>query len=152
MYWALLAPDSGFPSTFATWSNTSQHALNAVYALFEIVFPRTEPLPFLHLIPIVLILASYLALAYITHATEGFYVYDFLDLDTNSDGEVAGYIVGILVGAIIIFLIVRYVILLRVWVTEKKMGNIGKFSDRGRTRVVDEETGKSIPLHNIRAN
>lgn len=132
---------------FETWSNTSQHAMNAAYALFEIVLPRTEPLPFLHLVPIVLLLALYLGLAYLTHATEGFYVYDFLDLDKNSDGIVAAYIVGILVAAIIVFLIVRYAIVLRIWVTETKLGKRGK-SRRG-TGVRDEEHGKSIPLHSI---
>ncbi|KAF2690474.1 hypothetical protein K458DRAFT_413257 [Lentithecium fluviatile CBS 122367] len=147
VYWALLAPSDGFPSIFATWSNSSQHALNAAYALFEILFPRTEPLPFLHLVPIVLLLALYLGLAYLTHATEGFYVYDFLDLDKHSDGIVAAYIVGILVGSIIVFLIVRYVIMLRVWITEKKLGKSGKF--RRGTRVGDEEHGKSIPLHSM---
>lgn len=114
--------------------------------------PRTEPLPWLHLVPIVVILALYLGLAYLTHATEGFYVYDFLDLDTNSDGAVAGYIIGILVGAIVVFLIVRYLILLRLWVTEQKLGKKGKFTIRGGTRRADEEAGKSIPLQNVNFN
>jgi hypothetical protein len=147
VYWALLAPSGGFLSIFATWSNTSQHALNAAYALFEIALPRTEPLPFLHLVPIVLLLALYLGLAYLTHATEGFYVYDFLDLDSNSDGLVAAYIVGILVASIVVFLIVRYVIMLRVWITEKTSGKTGKF--RQRSRIIDEENGKSITLHSV---
>jgi hypothetical protein len=118
--------------------------------LFEIVVPRTEPLPFLHLVPIVFLLALYLGLAYLTHATEDFYVYDFLDLDKHSDGIVAAYIVGILVAAIVVFLIVRYVIMLRLWLTETKMGKNGKF--RRGTRMADEEHGKSIPLHSVGAN
>ena len=84
VYWALLY--SAFDSAFSTWTNTSQHALNAGYALFEIVFPRTAPLPFFHLVPIIVILAMYLALAYITNETEGFYVYSFLDPKSNSPG------------------------------------------------------------------
>jgi hypothetical protein len=107
-------------------------------------------LPFLHLVPIVFLLALYLGLAYLTHATEGFYVYDFLDLDKHSDGIVAAYIVGILVAAIVVFLIVRYVIMLRLWVTETKMGKNGKF--RRGTRMADEEHGKSIPLHSVGEN
>lgn len=99
------------------------------------------------MIPIIIILALYLALAYVTFATEGFYVYDFLDTRTNSSGKVAAYIVGILVAAVIVFLIVRYVIMLRVWVTEKKLGKIGKFSRHGR--LTDDDDGKSIPMHNV---
>lgn len=146
MFWALLAPADGFPTTEALWSNTSQHALNSAYALFEIIFSRTEPLPFLHLIPIILILALYLALAYLTHAVQGWYTYDFLDLNNHSSGIVAAYIVGILVGAIVVFLIVRYVILLRLWFTEKKLGKSGKFSAHGELGAADEESGAHIKM------
>ena len=74
-------------------------------------------------------------------------MYDFLDTRTNSSGKVAAYIVGILVAAIIIFLIVRYLIMLRVWLTEKKLGKNGKFS-RHR-RLTDSVEGKGIPMHNV---
>lgn len=102
------------------------------------------------MVPTVILLALYLGLAYLTHATEGFYVYDFLDLQEHSSGIVAAYIIGILVGAIIIFLIVRYLIMLRVWVTEKKLGKTGKFSSRGRVGLMNEEAGKDVPLHDVR--
>ncbi|KAF2645960.1 hypothetical protein P280DRAFT_487000 [Massarina eburnea CBS 473.64] len=143
IFWAILVPKDGFPSMFETWSNTSQHAMNAGFALFEVVFPRTEPLPWSHLIPVVIILAMYLSLAYLTHVTQGFYPYSFLDLQTNSSGKVGAYIVGVLVAALVVFLIVRYLIWLRVWVTERKLGKLGKYSDRrpGRLRM-DEEEGK----------
>lgn len=148
MYWGLLAP-SGFPSTFSVWSNTSQHALNSFYALFEIVVPRTEPLPWLDLVPIIILLAMYLGLAYLTYATEGFYTYDFLNLQKHSSGIVAAYIIGILVAAIIIFLIIRYVIMLRVWVTERKLGLLGKFSQRGSAYSAHQEEGKGLALNNM---
>lgn len=150
VFWALLAPKEGFPSIFETWTNTSQHAMNSAYALFEIIFPRTEPLPFWHLIPVVILLAMYLGLAYLTYYTEGFYVYSFLNLQKNSGGIVAAYIVGILVAAIVVFLIVKYVIMLRVWVTEKKMGKMGKLSTRDvRRRHIDEEGEAHYPLHSV---
>jgi hypothetical protein len=82
VFWALLAPKNGFASTKDLWSNTSQHALNSLYALFE-----TEPLPFLHIIVIVVVLALYLSLAYLTHALQGWYTYDFLNLDKHSSGK-----------------------------------------------------------------
>jgi predicted membrane-bound dolichyl-phosphate-mannose-protein mannosyltransferase len=96
----------------------------------------------LDLIPIIILLALYLGLAYLTHATQGFYVYPFLDLQKNSSGIVGAYIVGILVAAIIIFLIVRYLIALRVWVTERKLRMTGKTSTRQKAAVADE-----YPLH-----
>jgi uncharacterized membrane protein len=102
------------------------------------VFPRTERLPWLDLIPIIILLALYLGLAYVTHATQGFYVYPFLDLQKNSSGIVGAYIVGILVAAIIVFLIVRYLIALRVWVTEKKLRMAGKTSTHRRAAFGDE--------------
>jgi hypothetical protein len=108
----------------------------------------------LDLIPVIIILALYLGLAYLTHATQGFYTYGFLDLQKNSSGIVAAYIVGILVAAIIIFLIVRYLILLRVWVTEKKLGMTGKFSKKAHGPGAiknNTEAGKDVPLDEVRA-
>ncbi len=93
----------------------------------------------------------YLALAYVTFYTQGFYTYGFLDLRKNSSGVVAGYIIGILVAAIVIFLIVRYIILLRLWVTEKRLGMLGKFTHRGTSRMVDEEAEKGVPMHDVSA-
>jgi len=95
------------------------------------------------------LLALYLALAYLTFYTQGFYTYGFLDLRKNSSGVVAAYIIGILVAAIIIFLIVRYLILLRLWVTEKKSGMTGKFTHRGTVITVDEEAKKGVPMHDV---
>ena len=146
VFWGLLA--DRIPTTFSLWSNTSEHALNSAYAFFEIVFPRTERLPWFDLIPVVILLALYLGLAYLTHATEGFYVYPFLDLQKNSPGVVAGFIIGILVAAIIVFLIVRYLIVLRVWVTEERLGKHGKFSKRGDIISMSGGT-KDLPMEHI---
>ena len=106
--------------------------------------PRTEPLPWLDLIPIIVLLALYLGLVYLTHATQGFYVYDFLDLEEHSSGVVAVYIVVILVATILVFLIVRYLILLRVWVTETKLGKTGILSSRAQV-----ESQQALPLHHM---
>lgn len=40
----------------------------------------------------------------------------------NGSGLVAGACIGILAAAIVLFVVVRYVIWLRQWVTEKKLG------------------------------
>lgn len=113
------------------------------------IFPRTEPIPFLSIVPVVMLLALYLALAYVTFYTQGFYTYDFLDLRKNSSGIVAAYIVGVLVAVIVIFLIVKYLILLRVWVTEKKMGKTGRNSNRGTVRMADQEAEKGQSMRDV---
>tara|TARA_R110002003_G_scaffold12_2_gene812 strand:- start:14300 stop:14680 length:381 start_codon:yes stop_codon:yes gene_type:complete len=125
--------------------------MNSLFALVEIFFPRTSPLPWLDLVPTIVLLALYLGLAYLTHATQGFYVYDFLDLQANSSGIVAAYIIGILVAAIVVFLIVRYLILLRIWVTEKKLGKAGKFSAREARPIVNEDPEKGTSSRNLGA-
>ncbi|KAH8597550.1 hypothetical protein B0O99DRAFT_650909 [Bisporella sp. PMI_857] len=138
VFWAVLASDATLTTTFSIWSNTSQHALNSVFALFEISFTRISPPPWIHLPWLILILASYLGLAYLTHYTKDVYVYRFLNsspkiLDSNGDniGGVgvycAAYILGIAIGICILFILVKYLITLRKWVTEKKMERLGKF-------------------------
>lgn len=101
--------------------------------------------------PIITLLALYLGLAYLTYATEGFYTYGFLDLQQHSSGIVAAYIVGILVASVIIFLLVRYVIMLRVWITERKMGKMGKFSHRGSALAGRQEAEKGLALRDTHA-
>ena len=81
------------------------------------------------LVPLIVLLALYLGLAYLTHTTEHFYVYSFLN-PANGRGLVAGACVGILVASIIVFVIVRYLILLRRWTTEQKLG----LSEKGYPR------------------
>ena len=51
-------------------------------------------------------LACYLGVAYITYATQGVWVYNFLNPSVEH-GLVAAYIVGILVGTILVFAIVN---------------------------------------------
>ncbi|RMJ13270.1 hypothetical protein CDV36_007044 [Fusarium kuroshium] len=129
VYWVVLYKGEWFTITFSAWSNVSQHGLNSLFALFEIFIPRTNPPEWVHIPWLILILALYLALAYITQATEGFYVYSFLDHnDVGGRGIVAAYIIGIAVGIVVIFCIVWCIIWLRRWVTETKLGMDGKFA------------------------
>lgn len=69
-----------FENTFRAWSDVSQHALNSVFAFLEIILPASEPHPWIQLVPIIVVLACYLGLAYLTHAVQGWYVYSFLDI------------------------------------------------------------------------
>ncbi|KAL8996454.1 MAG: hypothetical protein Q9169_004048 [Polycauliona sp. 2 TL-2023] len=136
VFWAILYNGTWFPTEFEGWSNTSQHALNTVFAAFEILATRTSPPPPAHLPFLVILLALYLALAYLTHVTAGFYPYSFLDPDKGS-GKLAGYILGILAAACVIFGIVWGIIWVRRWLTESKLSMRGKLSKHTVPR--DEE-------------
>ncbi|KAJ4393863.1 hypothetical protein N0V93_003079 [Gnomoniopsis smithogilvyi] len=130
VYWGLIYPGVWFTVTYDAWSNTSEHALNSVFAFFEIVVPRTPAPLWIHAWWIVFVLALYLTLAYVTYYTKGFYTYTFLDIQTQGSAITAGYILGIAVGAVIVFSIVKGVIHLRLWATERKGGFEGKFADK----------------------
>lgn len=115
----------------------SQHALNSVFALLEILLPRTSPSPPLHIVALVVLLALYLALAYLTHHTQGFYPYSFLDPSRGS-GRLAAYIFGILAAACVIFGVVWVLIWLRRYLTETVAHQEGKYF-RGRTGSYEEQ-------------
>ncbi|KAI0895597.1 hypothetical protein F4806DRAFT_88519 [Annulohypoxylon nitens] len=138
VYWGILYSygSAWFPTTYGGWSNISQHALNSFFALFEILIPRTEPQPWIHMLWLIVILALYLALAYVTHATKGFYTYDFLD-PSKQGSLVAAYVFGIAVASILIFGIVKFVIWARRYVTEEKMGRRGKFVYRSEAEELE---------------
>ncbi|KAL7270438.1 hypothetical protein RUND412_006858 [Rhizina undulata] len=130
VFWVILAPTSApFATVYSGWTNVSVHAMNSGFALFEIFIPRTDPSPFIHLPFLILLLAGYLCVAYITHTTEGFYTYSFLNPDTGS-GKVAAYCFGILLAIIVVFLIVRYVIWARRWLMERVFGMNGRLAER----------------------
>lgn len=53
-------------------------------------------------------------------------MYSFLD-PGNGKGMLAGYVLGIAAGIIVIFLLVQGAVWLRKWGTETKMGREGRF-------------------------
>jgi hypothetical protein len=96
-------------------------------------------MPLVHMLWLILVLAMYLALAYIAHARWGFYPYSFLDPE-KQHGFVAAYVFGIAIGSLIVFGVVYGLIALRKWVTETKLGKHGKFSNQPSRRLgADEE-------------
>ncbi|KAH6702891.1 hypothetical protein DL95DRAFT_174479 [Leptodontidium sp. 2 PMI_412] len=141
VYWAILY--SHFDTTFSLWSNISQHGLNSAFGLFEILFTRINPAPWIHLLYLIILLACYLGLAYVTYATKGYYVYSFLNPDPVNKiidaqgredniggvgkGAVVGYVFGIAAAICIIFCVVKGLATLRKWGTETKLGKKGKF-------------------------
>jgi hypothetical protein len=126
VFWTILYVGPWYTDKYDAWSNISQHAMNSLFALFEAFIARTNPRPWIHLPFIVIILALYLGLAYLTKATEGFYVYNFLN-PAQGAGKTAGYILGIAAGIIVVFVIVKGLTWTRKWFTEKKLGMTGKF-------------------------
>ncbi|PNS20436.1 hypothetical protein CAC42_5886 [Sphaceloma murrayae] len=127
VFWGLLA-NGALYSPFSTWNNISEHALNSVFALFEVLVPRTEATPWIHILPCVVLLAMYLGLTYLSYSINGFYVYPFLNEQKQGRGITAAFIIGILVVSVIIFAIVHFVIKFRRWLTETVFHAHGRFS------------------------
>ncbi|KAF9446710.1 hypothetical protein P691DRAFT_708055 [Macrolepiota fuliginosa MF-IS2] len=111
-YWALIASPATFATPYLTWSASSLHILNSAFVLLEITTTNISPLPWMALPMCLILLLAYLGMAYITHATQGVYTYTFLDPQTQH-AKIAAYIVGIAVGEVIIFVLVRYAIITR---------------------------------------
>ncbi|PGH07233.1 hypothetical protein AJ79_06337 [Helicocarpus griseus UAMH5409] len=122
VYWALLYTGPWYPVQFDAWTNISQHAMPPFFSLFEIIFSTAPPPPPLHIAFLILILALYVGLAYITYATQGFYVYSFLDPGEGGKdrGLVAAYAFGVLAGLIVIFGVVWLLSWLRVRLVSSK--------------------------------
>ncbi|KAG2140545.1 uncharacterized protein EDB93DRAFT_680529 [Suillus bovinus] len=112
VFWTLLASSSTFSTQYSAWSNVSQHAMNSSFALFEILLTNAGPSPWSHIVPCFILFACYLGVAYITHATQGFYTYSFLNPSVEH-GLLGAYIVGMGVGYCILFTIVKGICTLR---------------------------------------
>ncbi len=99
VFWGLIATPETFSSRWSAWVNISEHALNTVFAAFEIFCTNASPsfganpqglsMPWIHLPFLIILLAGYLGVAYITHATQGFYSMSFpetkLPFDSRMD-------------------------------------------------------------------
>ncbi|KAJ5103913.1 hypothetical protein N7532_004442 [Penicillium argentinense] len=135
VFWGILYSNGVFKDAFTTWSNISQHALNSLYALLEIILATTAPHPWITLPFLILILLFYLCVVYITFHTEGFYTYGFLDTEGgNKSGVVAGYCFGILAAILVIFVISWAVIKLRAWLVKGRVKRAPKDPFYGQHR------------------
>ncbi|KAH7334991.1 hypothetical protein B0J17DRAFT_672329 [Rhizoctonia solani] len=105
VYWVLLASSETFATRYSSWNNITVHAMNSAFALFEVLLTRAGPMPWSHIPFLIIFLAGYLGVAYITYETQGFYTYSFLD-PKKQGALLAAYIVGIAAAAVIIFTIV----------------------------------------------
>ncbi|KAB8074165.1 hypothetical protein BDV29DRAFT_174088 [Aspergillus leporis] len=139
VFWAILHP-SWFDVTFNAWSNLSQHGLNSLYAILEIILPATNPHPLMTFPFLVLLLLLYVSLAYLTYHTEGFYTYSFLDPGEHHEksGKVTAYCFIILAAIVIIFILTWCVI----WLRRKLTGGKVKRSVYDRERQVEMQEGR----------
>ncbi|OAA54334.1 hypothetical protein SPI_08953 [Niveomyces insectorum RCEF 264] len=129
VYWGrLYAPGQlPAPAAFDIWRAVSLHAINSALALAEIVLPRTPRPPWWHLAALLVVLGSYLGVAYLHRAFTGVYVYDFLDSSGNSTGKyhhspglVAAHVFAIATACAVVFILVVGAVALRQWLTERK--------------------------------
>jgi small-conductance mechanosensitive channel len=145
VFWVVLYKGGWFPKTFLAWSNVSrvslrlekvranlqnqvsEHALNSIFAAFELFLTRTTLIPGLHVVFLIIILVLYLGLAYVTYAAQGWYTYSFLDPSSGGKAKVVAYVFGILAAILVIFGLICLLVALRKWLTEKVLGFRGKF-------------------------
>ncbi|KAJ5372792.1 hypothetical protein N7517_004798, partial [Penicillium concentricum] len=107
VFWAVIFTPPWPTKTFNGWQNVSQHGLNSVYVLLEIILPATAPHPFIAIPFLLFILLLYHCIAYITHETEGWYRYSFLDAGSHGQKSklVVAYCFGILAAVLVFFVI-----------------------------------------------
>jgi hypothetical protein len=108
VFWGTM--NSGWPAgRFEQWLNISVHGLNSVFAIVEIILPATAAPSVTHLSVVVLILSTYLGLAYVMRWTQGIYVYEWMN-PAHGNASVVLHVLGYAGGMLAIFVIVRYVI------------------------------------------
>ncbi|KAN0062904.1 hypothetical protein ACQY0O_004725 [Thecaphora frezii] len=114
VYWNLLGDGSSFSTPYSSYSNMSKHALNLFISQLDVIILGRAPMrPWWHLLLVVLMIAGYVGVAYITYAMQGFYTYDFLNQGEHGTGSVIIYVIGIGVGTVISFMIGQFLIFLR---------------------------------------
>ncbi|KAI8943488.1 hypothetical protein NX059_001491 [Plenodomus lindquistii] len=111
VFWGTM--NSGWPAgKFEQWINLSVHGLNSVFAITEIILPATDPLPWSHLSVVLLVLSGYLGLAYITYASQGFYVYEWMN-PAHGTPSIILHVVGYGAAMVALFVVARYAIVAR---------------------------------------
>ncbi|KAK2733933.1 hypothetical protein FQN57_001916 [Myotisia sp. PD_48] len=143
VYWALLFDGTWFPDVFDSWTNVSQHAMPAFFSLFEIIFSTTYMLPLLHIPFLFLVMLLYLALAYITNSTQGFFVYPFLDPGVNGEDNmnVVRYSFGIAAAILVLFGIVWFLI----WLRRRLVGPETRKTAGVENHEADPEIAMEVP-------
>ncbi|KAL0063421.1 hypothetical protein AAF712_009625 [Marasmius tenuissimus] len=119
-FWALISSPTSLSTPVLRWRNISVHALNSAFCIFEVLFTNNPPPQWIFLPFMILLIGLYTAYAYVMHATQGFYPYEFLDPSVYH-GRVAMYVAGIVIGEVVIFMVVWGLMKLRerIWPVRK---------------------------------
>ncbi|KAM3422723.1 hypothetical protein BST61_g208 [Cercospora zeina] len=135
VYWSTMyAGPWSSAMVFTRWMNVSIHGLNSLFALLEILCSAVAPPPVVpHLLVILLGLSLYLGLAYVTHADQGFYVYEWMN-PAWGWRSVTGHVFAYAAGMIGIYCAVWVAI----WIRERTLGS------RGRKREVVQKVTPSV--------
>lgn len=140
-FWGTLWAGWEDATIFYKWHNVSVHGLNSFFAFLEIVLTTTNPLPPLHIFVLCTILSVYLGLAYLTKATEGFYVYEWLN-PAYGAVEIVAHVFAYAALIIGIFLFVYGIMALRCRILGEKQ-KLWQGEDREEEVPGDIEKGNS---------
>lgn len=140
VFWGLQWGGWEGATSFYKWHNVSIHGLNSFFAFLEIILTTTKPLPPLHLILLCVILSVYLGLAYLAKATQGFWVYEWLDPDFGAV-EIVVHVFGFAALILGIFLVVYGIMALRCRILGEKRKVWNEENWEEETNVGDVEKG-----------
>jgi hypothetical protein len=68
----------------------------------------------------------------------------------SGKGLIAGACIGILAAAVVVFVIVHFLIKLREWITETKLGRYGDLSTRNGRQIKSQTHETHVELNNVR--
>lgn len=128
---------------YEQWLNLSVHGLNSVFATIEIIIPATQQPPISHLVVLLVVLSMYLGLAYLTKATQHFYVYEWLNPE-HGKLEIVLHVIGYAVGISVVFLLVSLVMWTRYKLAGHKHDNKMTKGEHSAIKAVSDSRLESL--------
>ncbi|KAI8987126.1 hypothetical protein BDB01DRAFT_834203 [Pilobolus umbonatus] len=123
VYWALLANTSG--DEYDMWMNVSVHGVSLGLILIDIVFNRMQVYNRMVILVLITVIA-YMLMAFIIYASDGYWVYDFLDW--NKGPTAAIWYVAVAAIVVVSFFIQKLLHMLR-----------DKIARKSHNKLTDEE-------------
>lgn len=134
-YWGTLWGRVWIEQRYVEWLNLSVYTLNSGFALEEIIIPATSAPPLTHLCVVLLILSLYLGLAYLTKATQGWYVYEWMN---PAHGNLSIVLHVFIYAAVMIAIF--FAIWGGIWLRKKLTNRLKKIMPPHRTSDSSQET------------